>query len=72
MTEIQNNTSPSINIPNKRYFTIGEASKICDVKAHVLRYWESEFKDLANGITLFFNASAGYVNANSAPAWEIF
>ena len=46
MTEIQNNTSPSINIPNKRYFTIGEASKICDVKAHVLRYWESEFNDL--------------------------
>ena len=46
MTEIQNNTSSSINIPNKRYFTIGEASKICDVKAHVLRYWESEFKDL--------------------------
>tara|TARA_B100001996_G_C18115518_1_gene383109 strand:+ start:58 stop:414 length:357 start_codon:yes stop_codon:yes gene_type:complete len=44
--ENQNLSSPSINIPNKRYFTIGEASKICDVKAHVLRYWESEFKDL--------------------------
>ena len=35
-----------INIPNKRYFTIGEASKICDIKAHVLRYWEQEFKEL--------------------------
>lgn len=33
-------------IPNKRYFTIGEASKICDVKSHVLRYWEQEFKEL--------------------------
>ena len=46
MMENQNLSLPSINIPNKRYFTIGEASKICDVKAHVLRYWESEFKDL--------------------------
>ena len=34
------NLSEGINIPNKRYFTIGEASKICDIKAHVLRYWE--------------------------------
>jgi len=42
------NQSPTkgINIPNKRYFTIGEASKICDIKAHVLRYWEQEFKEL--------------------------
>ena len=40
------NLSEGINIPNKRYFTIGEASKICDIKAHVLRYWEQEFKEL--------------------------
>ncbi len=33
-------------IPNKRYFTIGEVSKICDVKPHVLRYWEQEFDNL--------------------------
>lgn len=33
-------------IPSKRYFTIGEVSKLCDVKAHVLRYWESEFPQL--------------------------
>ena len=46
MMENQNLNESSINIPNKRYFTIGEASKICDVKAHVLRYWESEFKEL--------------------------
>ena len=46
MMEIQNLNASSINIPNKRYFTIGEASKICDVKAHVLRYWESEFQEL--------------------------
>ena len=30
-------------IPAKRYFTIGEVSELCDVKPHVLRYWESEF-----------------------------
>ena len=35
-----------INIPNKRYFTIGEVSDICNIKAHVLRYWEQEFTEL--------------------------
>lgn len=34
-------------IPNKRYFTIGEASELCAVKSHVLRYWEQEFPQLA-------------------------
>ncbi len=33
-------------IPGKRYFTIGEVSDLCDVKAHVLRYWEQEFPSL--------------------------
>ena len=33
-------------IPPKRYFTIGEVSELCDVKTHVLRYWEQEFEDL--------------------------
>ncbi len=33
-------------IPGKRYFTIGEASKLCAVKSHVLRYWEREFPQL--------------------------
>ena len=36
-----NNELPTI--PGKRYFTIGEASELCGVKAHVLRYWEQEF-----------------------------
>jgi DNA-binding transcriptional MerR regulator len=34
-------------IPERRYFTIGEASDLCDVKPHVLRYWEQEFTQLA-------------------------
>ncbi|MBL4585188.1 MAG: MerR family transcriptional regulator [Pseudomonadales bacterium] len=33
-------------IPGKRYFTIGEVSELCSVKAHVLRYWEQEFTQL--------------------------
>jgi DNA-binding transcriptional MerR regulator len=33
-------------IPAKRYFTIGEVSELCQVKAHVLRYWEQEFTQL--------------------------
>ena len=39
-----NNELPPI--PGKRYFTIGEASELCGVKAHVLRYWEQEFTQL--------------------------
>ena len=33
-------------IPGKRYFTIGEVSELCNVKPHVLRYWEQEFPQL--------------------------
>jgi len=33
-------------IPGKRYFTIGEVSTLCEVKPHVLRYWEQEFPQL--------------------------
>ena len=34
-------------IPNKRYFTIGEVGELCNVKPHVLRYWEQEFEQLS-------------------------
>ena len=40
-----NNELPAI--PGKRYFTIGEVAELCAVKAHVLRYWEQEFPQLA-------------------------
>jgi DNA-binding transcriptional MerR regulator len=33
-------------IPGKRYFTIGEVGELCNVKPHVLRYWEQEFPQL--------------------------
>jgi len=31
-------------IPDKLYFRIGEVAQLVGVDAHVLRYWESEFK----------------------------
>lgn len=37
---------PLPDIPDKRYFTIGEVSQLCAVKTHVLRYWEQEFPAL--------------------------
>ena len=33
-------------IPEKLFFTISEASQLCGVKPHVLRYWEQEFPSL--------------------------
>ena len=35
-------------IPGKHYFTIGEMSRLCEIKPHVLRYWEHEFTQLKN------------------------
>jgi DNA-binding transcriptional MerR regulator len=34
------------NIPDKLYFRIGEVSRLCEVPAYVLRFWESEFPQL--------------------------
>jgi hypothetical protein len=33
--------------PEKRYYRIGEVSRITGVKSYVLRYWESEFRWMA-------------------------
>lgn len=38
--------NPLPAIPDKRYFTIGEVSRLCALKPHVLRYWEQEFPQL--------------------------
>ncbi|MBA59577.1 MAG: MerR family transcriptional regulator [Gammaproteobacteria bacterium] len=40
-------TSDLPAIPGKRYFTIGEASSLCMVRPHVLRYWEQEFSQIS-------------------------
>lgn len=39
--------SPAPGASTKRYYRIGEVAKITGVKAHVLRYWESEFRWMA-------------------------
>lgn len=35
-----------IDLPDKKYFTIGEVSEYCQLKSHVLRYWEQVFPQL--------------------------
>lgn len=37
----------AVVIPEKIYFKIGEVCELVDVQAHVLRYWETEFPQLA-------------------------
>lgn len=39
-------TTPE-QLPAKLYFRIGEVSQLTGLKAHVLRYWESEFPAIA-------------------------
>jgi DNA-binding transcriptional MerR regulator len=34
-------------VPDRNYFRIGEVAKITGVKPYVLRYWETEFKEMA-------------------------
>lgn len=34
-------------IPDKQYFRIGEAAEIVGVEPYVLRFWETEFSELA-------------------------
>ena len=34
-------------IPDKLYFSIGEVALLCELKPHVLRYWEQEFSQLS-------------------------
>ena len=33
-------------VVSKKYFSIGEVTRLCSVKPHVLRYWEKEFPQL--------------------------
>lgn len=34
----------TVEIPDKLYFKIGEVAALLEVKTHVLRYWETEFR----------------------------
>jgi len=47
MPDASSQTIPELApIPSKRYFTIGEAAELCQLKPHVLRYWEQEFEQI--------------------------
>ena len=35
-----------VNLPEKRYYSIGEVSEMTALKSYVLRYWETEFNQL--------------------------
>jgi DNA-binding transcriptional MerR regulator len=35
-----------INLPEKRYYSIGEVAKAFEVNTSLLRYWEKEFKQI--------------------------
>ena len=39
-------TSLDSHIPDKLYFKIGEVSKLAELPAYVLRFWESEFGNI--------------------------
>lgn len=48
MTERASTRAGGTQAPaEKRYYRIGEVSRITDVKPYVLRYWESEFRWMA-------------------------
>lgn len=35
---------PEHPLPDKYFYTIGDVSRLTSTKAHILRYWESQFK----------------------------
>ena len=41
---MQDEDDELVEVPDKLFFRIGEASQLVGVEPHVLRYWESEFK----------------------------
>ena len=47
IAETSERRAPTSPIPDKVYFKIGEVAEIVGVKPYVLRYWETEFPDIA-------------------------
>jgi len=35
-----------VNLPEKRYYSIGEVAKAFDVQPSLIRFWEKEFKEI--------------------------
>jgi len=48
-TQLQALVSAGVDVPelpDKLFFSIREVSEICNVEPHVLRYWETEFRNI--------------------------
>ena len=43
---MQKQTPTQIEVPDKFYFKIGEVSELSGIPPYVLRFWESEFRQL--------------------------
>ena len=43
---MEKSSEKTIKIPDKLYFKIGEVSRLTDLEAYVLRFWENEFKGI--------------------------
>ena len=43
----KNGRDDDVIIPDKLYFRIGDVAKLCKLPAYVLRFWETEFPQLA-------------------------
>jgi DNA-binding transcriptional MerR regulator len=46
MAQPKNRAADSTAIPDRLYFKIGDAARICGVKTYVLRFWETQFPQL--------------------------
>lgn len=40
---VRKTSTADVAIPEKLYFRIGEVAELCDLRAYVLRFWETEF-----------------------------
>jgi DNA-binding transcriptional MerR regulator len=49
MAQVARSQKVPHDIPDKLYFKIGEVAQIVGVKPYVLRYWETEFPEIAPG-----------------------
>jgi DNA-binding transcriptional MerR regulator len=47
LAPVKNVRTSDIVIPDRLYFRIGEVAKLCHLPAYVLRFWETEFPNLA-------------------------
>jgi DNA-binding transcriptional MerR regulator len=45
--QAQRDAAASGGIPDKLYFRIGEVAALCGVETYVLRFWQTEFPQLA-------------------------